>query len=138
MRTLNIVALCLIVVALFTGCQSTPTSRDYSPAIKTAAYVGTFYALKEHPEWRPSFELAAVELNTLASADQIDIATIMAIVTRLPVDQLQSDEAVVIITSATLLLAEYGGGGRPIPLEQLQSLKPVAVALRDGINLGLR
>lgn len=110
--------------------------QDFTPAIKTAAFAGTYYALKEHPEWREGFQAAAVELAVMEAVDQIDFTTLMAIVYRLPVEELKSEEATVIITSATLLLSAYGG--QVIEFEKLQNLKPVAAALREGIELALK
>lgn len=135
----------LTATILFTGCATTRTlpdgsvvreHRNIAPAVKTAAYIGTFYALKEHPEWRDGFELAATELAALEMADTLDIASLVAIVHRLPVDELKSAEASVIIAGATILLSEYGGD--VIPLDRIKELQPIARALREGIELGLQ
>ena len=143
----KIVFLLSLIVPLLvtTGCTTTRTledgtvvteQRNIAPAVKTAAYVGTFYALKEHPEWRDGFELAASELAVLEQSENLDFTTLVAIVHRLPVDELKSAEASVIIAGATILLSEYGG--RVVPLDRLQEFQPIAKALREGIELGLR
>jgi hypothetical protein len=131
-----------ITAMLFAGCSTTGTGtetprtvEDFTPAIKTAAMVGTHYALIEHPEWKPHFIAAASELEILEKAEKIDFPTIMSIVMRLPVKELQSDDARLAIAGATILLSEYGG--RSIDLQKLENVRPIARALREGVALGL-
>jgi len=133
-----ILSLTLAVSMLFgSGCASIGlgTAKDPIPAIKTAAYVGSFYALREHPEWRSGFETALAELKVLENSDTLDWVSLMAIVNRLPVDELKSDDATVIITAGTMLLSQYGEG--VLDVDSLEKIKPVAAALREGIELAL-
>jgi hypothetical protein len=126
-------ALCLCVsVAIFTGCKTTNSQQS---TIKLAAYVGTSEALLQHPEWKPKFEIAASDLYTLESSTNIDAASILAIASRLPVKELKSDRARIYVTAATLLISDYAG---TVPLEQIAELKPVATAIREGVELALR
>lgn len=140
----KILPILVLIPILFAGCTTTRTledgtvvteQRNITPAIKAAAVIGTHYALKEHPEWREGFKIAALELKVLESAETLDFATILSIVNRLPVDELKGDDATLIITGATILLTEYGGG--VLPLDKLQQFQPIARALREGIELGL-
>lgn len=123
-----------------TGCATTggngTTVQDFTPAIKTAAMVGTVYSLREHPEWAPAFKTAAADLAILETAEKIDFNTILAIVLRLPVKELQSPDARLAISGATILLSGYGD--KIVALEKLENLRPVAKALREGIELGLQ
>lgn len=112
-----------------------PTATNLAPAIKVAVLVGSTYALREHPEWRPHFEAAAQELAIIETAPQIDFTTVLAIITRLPVRELQSDDARLAIIGATILLSTYGE--QAISLDQLQELRPIVTALRSGIELAL-
>jgi hypothetical protein len=126
---------CKIGPAYVEGQPETPTAEKLAPAVKTAAMVGTVYALKEHPEWRPHFVTAVSELAILENAETIDFPTIMAIVMRLPVKELQSDEAQLAITGATILLAGYGD--RLVNLENVENVRLIAKSLREGITLGI-
>jgi hypothetical protein len=135
-KLLNMLAI-VGVVTLLMGCTTmSGERRDLTPAIKVAAYVGTHYAIQEHPEWRAGFEVAALELGLLADAETIDFVQILAIIHRLPVKELKSPDAQLAITGATLLLTEYSGD--VIPLDKLQQVRPLAAALRDGIVLALQ
>jgi hypothetical protein len=131
--------LSIALVPLLLGCASTggrqTTVDDFTPAIKTAAFAGSWYAIKENPHWREGFQIAAADLRIIENAEQIDFATIMAIALRLPVDELKSEEAQLAITGATILLSGYGG--RIIELDKLENVRPVAKALREGIELAL-
>jgi hypothetical protein len=124
----------LCLLPLFTGCKTTEQTRQLATATKMAAYVGTAEYLRTHPEAKPKFEAAERELFALESAETIDAITLLAIAQRLPVKELKSERAAIYVTAATILLSEYG---QSVPIEQLQNLKPVAKAMREGIALGL-
>lgn len=125
----------LLALTLMVGCQTSPDgSHGIATTVKTAAYVGTSLYLTDHPDARVEFERAAYELEQVERAEVIDFPTILAIVNRLPVKELKSDEARIIITGATIILADYAGQLR---LDQMEQLRPIARALKEGIALGL-
>lgn len=126
-----LLALCVLIP---TGCS---TLNGQSPQLKSAAlvaaYVGTAETLRAHPEYRAGFELAARELRVLEDGN-VDALKLMEIVQRLPVKELKSDRATIIITAATILLTDQIGA---TPIEKLNDLKPVVSAIRQGIEQGL-
>lgn len=125
----------LLALTLAVGCQTTPDgSQRIATTVKTAAYVGTSLYLSDHPEARVEFERANYELEQIERMEVIDFATILAIVNRLPVKELKSDDARIIITGATIILADFAGQLR---LDQMEQLRPIVKALREGIALGL-
>lgn len=128
------VPLLTIMAMLCIGCQTPTGQRDIAPAIKTAAYMGTAYAILENPSWRKGFEEAVFDLKLLEAAETIDFTMVLSIVNRLPVKELRSSKAAILITSATILLSDYGGS---LPLDQFEKLKLVVKAMREGIELGL-
>lgn len=129
------VPLLALMVVLATGCATTPTGeRDIAPTIKTAAYMGTAYALLERPHWRKGFEEAVIDLNLAEQGKTIDLVTVLAIVQRLPVKELQNSKAVILFTGAIILLNDYGVS---LPPDQVDKLRPVVKAMREGIELGL-
>lgn len=124
-----------LLALLMIGCQTTPdNSQRIASAVKVAAYVGTAAYLADHPDKRVDFERAHYELEFIERTEVIDFATVLAIVNRLPVKELKSDDARLIITGATILLADYAGQLR---LDQLEQLRPIVKAMKDGIALGL-
>lgn len=131
MKSVLPIVLCALIAA---GCQTTNDNRNVASAVKTAAFVGTSMALLEHPEWRSHFEQARGDLALVEQMEAIDFTMVLAIVHRLPVKELRSPEAALIITGAAIILADYGG---EIPLDQIEQARPVIVALRQGIELGL-
>jgi hypothetical protein len=125
----------LVLTALLCGCATTPTGeRDIAPTIKTAAYLGTAYALVEHPEWRDEFLGAVEDLKLVESVKEIDLVTVLAIAHRLPIKELKDSKAVMLMTAAIILLGDYGAS---LPPDQMDKLRPVVVAMREGIELGL-
>lgn len=119
------------------GCKSLPQDQTARIAglAKVASYVGTAEALRSHPEWLPGFQVARDELTVLEAAEVIDYVTLIAIIQRLPVRELKGDRAILLITSATLLIQELGNPA--IPLDQVPQLRPIVSAIRQGIDLGL-
>jgi len=65
----------------------------------------------------------------------VDLATLLAIVNQLPVKELKSSTAKIIITSATILLEDYAGS---LPADRLAELRPLVSAIRQGLDLGLQ
>lgn len=118
------------------GCGTLPAdqSQRVATSAKVAAMVGTAEAVAAHPEWRPKFVAAANELSILANADHVDVATLLAVVQSLPVAELKSPRAKLVVTAVTLVLSDYAGS---LPLNRLDELKPVAAALKAGVELGL-
>ena len=119
--------------AVFDGTNSTTTQRVAS-GCKIAVYVGTAEYLAKHPEAAPQFAAAANALFVLENSDTLDAATLLAVVNQLPIKQLDSPRAQIIITAATIVLTDYAGS---LPVDQIGNLKPIAKALREGIELGL-
>lgn len=137
MKTKSFIASCLLPLALLVGCTTSQIQSQLpriQTAAKLAAYVGTTEYLRVHPEQRPAFVLAEQALTQIETSPTVDLPTLLAVVNSLPVKELKSDRAQMIITSATLLLSDYAGS---LPLEQLNSLKPVATSIREGIELAL-
>jgi len=126
-------SLILIGVLALSGCATSPVSRATTGA-KLAAYIGTTEYQRAHPETRPAFVIAAEELRDIEQAETIDFVTVLAIVQRLPVDRLRSPRAQLIITATSIILADVGG---QVPLDHVESLRPVVKALREGVELGL-
>ena len=136
MKTKSILIIGAILGLLFTGCGTlTPTQQQRAvTATKIAAYVGTHEAVRQHPEWRDGFQQAVNDLGVMEASSKIDATMILAIMQRLPVKELKSPQATLAITAATILLSDYAGS---VPLDQVQQLKPVVTAMREGIELGL-
>jgi hypothetical protein len=135
--------LCLLllssVLCLLSSC-TTPRGSELDrllAATKLAAYIGTAESLAVHPEWRTAFQVAREELKIMETSENLDLPTLLAIVHRLPVKELRSDHAAIIITSATILLADFDFGGTSVPVNRLGQLQKVAGAIRQGIDLGL-
>ena len=134
---LNLLATAVLAATLtITGCATSPqTQQRAQTAAKLAAYVGGSEYLRAHPETRPAFVLARDQLKAIEQAETVDLTTLLAIVNQLPVKELKSDRAQMLVTAATIILADYAGA---LPLEKLNDLKPVAQAIREGLDLVLQ
>lgn len=103
--------------------------------VKTAAYLGTALAIEEHPNWKPQFQKAYDDLGIIEAADTVGLPEVLAILHRLPIKELKSPKAVIIIT-ATALLIEETGSPELSPVTTAK-LRPVVKDLRAGIKLAL-
>ena len=128
-----------IPVSMTTGCALlTPAQNDGTQPnalIKATTFAGTVAALKKHPEWRPAFAKAAVELYAIESANTISFNTVLGIMSRLPAGVLEGDDAVIAITAATILLEGVDVG--QVDLSKTPQLRSAVLGLRQGMELGL-
>lgn len=130
----------VLVLPLLTGCASLNDGLSGSNAqriqtsVKLAAYLGTSAYLTKNPQTRPAFVTARDQLLLLSTAENIDAATLLAIVSQLPVKELNGDQSKLIITAATIILSDFAG---ELQLDQLKQLQPIAKSMADGITLGL-
>lgn len=125
----------LLAATLLSGCSGLkqPTTQQRIVfAAKTAAYVGTAEYLTQKPKDKPAFISASMQLHALATQTNIDLVNILAIVNQLPIKELKSEQARIVVTAGTLLLIQYG---ETLPVDRLKDLQPVAAAIGDGIDL---
>lgn len=126
-----------VVLFATVGC-STLSSSDVtriSTVSQQAASIGTREVLLSHPDWKPKFQLAADQLNALAIAPSISVASILQIVQQLPVKELKSQEARLSFEGATLLISAINVP--EVPADKLAQLQPIAKAIADGILQGM-
>lgn len=126
-----------IPLLLVASCVTTgePDTERISRAVKEAATFGTQEAVREHPEWRPHFVLARTELDLLAQMNEISVDSLLDVANRMPVQELSSDRARLIVGGAKLTIAIAGWSN--VKLKQTEQVRPVVIALRDGIDAGL-
>lgn len=149
-RFLRIPALILVLAAstasftavtMLTGCvnndngDSVPDIQRISAAVEEAARFGTSEAVRDNPTWRPTFALVRDELMKLSLKDKLTVADLLDAVAKLPVSELSSDTARVIIAGARLTIALANWSD--VEIVQTEQIRPVVVALAGGINGGL-
>lgn len=125
---------------LLSGCASTGglNVATTSTVAKIAAKDATFFALIQHPEWRPAFEEAYVEVAALAAQDRIDVASLSAIIQRLPVKELKGTTARIIISDIQIVIEQIApNSGQIVSEEKYADPKIVIGAIRDGMRIGL-
>ena len=126
----------LALVALSGGCTTLKLNEEQSleNKSKAVAWVATSTILGKHPEWVPHFEVARDDLRIIMEAESVGLNEVLAIVHRLPVDELQGDEAVLIIGAVMIFFQDDLG---TIALENPPLLRAVCRGLVSGITLGL-
>lgn len=138
MKAIKLILSIACIATLLVGC-STPSgvneAKRLETSAKVAAYVGSAEYLKIHPDKKDAFVSASRSLLAVEQSETVDVATLLAIVNKLPLKELKSEHAVIAITAATIMLTDYAGS---LQLDQLNSLKPVVKAIREGIDLALQ
>lgn len=132
-------ALAAFIVAALTGCAGGPNAQQVGMIVsEVIAKDATYLALKKKPEWRDEFEIARADLNTLAQEDTPAFDKLQEIVRRLPVKELKSEEAELLIGDLAILVKGFTPNqGEIIYADQTEKLRGFIVALRDGIGQGL-
>ena len=147
MKKLIAVIGCVALVA-FTGCTTTTKLDPFGEPVvvktvdipKVAAItrevttIGIGLALANNPDLMPKLQVAVAELNALAVADTITPDLIIAILNQIPVKQFRSPEGVIAFNSARVILVAAGWSN--VDLVRIEQLRPIVVALRDGMVAG--
>jgi hypothetical protein len=132
----------LALVVLLSGCAlfraDSPEEaklRDLQNTVYAAASIGTSIALVDHPAWKPRFEAAYRQLDTLVRSQTVTGELLRQIVASLPVKELKSEKARIAIEGATMLFDM--SVGTSVSLEQTPYVLAAATGLRDGLRAGL-
>jgi hypothetical protein len=142
-KSISIAIIGIITTAFclwLTGCASTGglNVATTSTVAKIAAKDATFFALRQHPEWRPAFDQALADITVLANQDKIDVATFAAIVHRLPVKELKGDTAQVIIGDVQIIVEQLApNSGEVVSHDAFADPKIIIAAIRDGMKIGM-
>lgn len=142
MKKFLLCSLCslLLIPVLFTGCVTSPDGTN-SPDIerisnvaREAATFGTLEALRARPDWADEFAIAHKELKALSTAEKITVGDLLTVLNRLPIKELQSNEARITIGAARILIA--GSGWSAVDAVRLAQIRPVVVAIVEGLEFG--
>ena len=119
------------------GCATTPAEkiRQVQLLSYAAASIGTQEALQQNPAWRPRFEMAYTNLNTLVVNKTVTGALFRDVLASLPVKELKSDRARIAIEGATMLYDATVG--TRVNLETAPYVLAAATGVRDGLKVGL-
>lgn len=136
----GLLLLAVAVITPLTGCVSGRVEPRVISATKVAAYVGTSEYLRQVKEKNPDqlpgvlakFDEAVAQLQAFEATENVDAATLVAIAQQFPIKELQSEQAAIYVTAATIVLEDFA---EQIAIEKIAELKPVAAAMRQGIQL---
>jgi hypothetical protein len=137
---LTIAASALLACALITGAGCALLSgsataeqklSDVRNLSRAAASIGTQEAVLQNPMWLPRFILAKDQLARLVASKTVTGALLRDVIASLPVRELKSDRAVIIIRQVTLL---FDASGSQIDIEK----QPYVLAAAEGILAGMR
>jgi hypothetical protein len=120
------------------GCTNLQQNQALNITAEIVSKDATYFALRDNPDLRGDFERALVELNAIAIADSIKFDDVVALVLRLPVEQLKSAEAQIIASDVAIIVKGFAPNeGEIISPENLDRIRAFVVALRDGVKRGL-
>lgn len=133
--------LLLSAVSLLTGCVNlgapgtkTDTIEDVKFWSSTAATFGAQYALMQNPGYRPQFEIVVAQLDQMVASGNFNATTFHGVLSTLPIKELKSPEALLAITTATVIYQRYG---KSVALDDTSYVGAAVVGVRDGLKLAL-
>lgn len=125
--------LALVTCLALTGCvtvQKTPLATQR--IADHVAYDVASSILAKHPEWRTEMNQAVLDLTALENQPVFDTLAVVEIIQRLPVEELQSANARILIDGGTLVI-ELAGDPALKPSNQ-ESLRSIVRGLCIGLQ----
>lgn len=131
-------ALCL--AALGTGCATTTAPQQaqldrLQSIAQVAAYTGAAIYLSDKPETRPAFVSARAGVAALVAQQNFDPTQLaMVLASNLPIKDLKSDKATIVITAASLLYQTALGSQQ---IEKPAVVQAFATGILQGLDMAL-
>lgn len=135
-----------LVLALLSGCATSSGQNEgltdakvkkIATVVELASYNGTYLFIENNPDKAKIFREVAKNLDILLE-DEITLDKFLIIVSQLPIKELQSKEAKIIVNNSIVLFGVFQDDLIKLDqLEQVKKLKPVILALKHGIERGL-
>lgn len=122
------------------------TVQIVATTAKSAAYLGTKIYLEGlpprvpgHPEARAQFELARTSLKGLLALGTFSTGDLSAVLSQLPIKELQGENGTLIVGEAVVLWDTYGRQLANLDKAKVFDgyIKPVAQSILDGLNMAL-
>lgn len=127
-------AIPLSALFVLTGCKTVPNPITIG-AIQSAANIGASIALNDNPALRPQFQAAHDQLGTFLKDGKLTSAQLTTILNLLPIKELKSDTARIIITTTLVLFDSYIQQATDIT--KVASIQIVGSALYNGLDTAL-
>lgn len=136
----KLIALSLLAVITLTGCVS-PTKPDVQEQLRQLAAdvrdiseAATVIALVEKPSNRDEIESVILGLKALeATPDPITMASLRAVLMKLPFDKLVSEKGQLYILGARIILRR---AAYEVDLGSVTTMRPFVTAIREGMEAG--
>ena len=119
-----------------TACKSTKpeTIQAIAAASQVAVKDGTFLYTSAHPETRAQFQTAANALRVLSTTTNLNFSAALEILRQLPIKEVQDPVVQIVVSDADVILTYLNVS---VPLTDVEHLRPIVVALAQGIEDGL-
>lgn len=133
---LLLVLVCLTFGPLpFTGCTILSKPQSLENKATAVAWIASSELLKDRPDYRPAFDIAATDLEFLSQAETLSFAEIWAILDSLPVDQLQGRNAALYFGGAMLFFEDEIG---TVAVENPEQARAIIRGLAAGLRRTLK
>lgn len=134
--------LMLVITGSLTGCALTNKNSTLEAKLLevrnlsyAAASMGCSLAIKQNIEWRLKFDTAYDQINLMVESKIMSGALLRQIIESLPVKELKSDEARIIIENVIFLYDT--AVGTKVDLEKAPYVLAAATGIRDGFKVAL-
>lgn len=121
------------------GCVTTgknePDPKQMSKLARLAAFNGTVIRLLNHPDDMEKFVSVRDTLQKQIDLGEFSPAAFAVTMQMLPINELRSTEAALVIGSVLILWDEYAG--QITDLDEIIFIRPVMIAVVDGLTRGI-
>jgi len=125
--------------SLLCGCTTTPQQtqiEQLAADLRDITEATVIIALAEKPDNRDELLLVLGKLKALeALPDPITLTSLRSLLMELPLDRLESDKGQLYIIGARVILRRVS---YEVDLGTLTTVRPIVVALREGLEAGLK
>ena len=128
----------LALAVLLCGCATTgqaPNPTRMANSAEIAAFTGISIDLTHNPEHRIYYYACLQTLTVLVEREQFDPAEFVRTLQKLPIKELKSQDAAIIIGSTILLWDQYAAD--VVNMDRRVYVKPVMQGVRRGISRAL-
>lgn len=130
------------LLLLVPGCATTPTTEGdtalLAADLRDLAIAGSTYALAENPNVRADIIRVRDEIASRAAlleGGPITFDELLSRLNTLPIKELKSSKAILVITTARITLRRVG---RNVELGNIPNIRPIAEAIAEGMTEGLK
>lgn len=134
LKNLSLLILCTVLV----GCNTIQSNLSKAPKLaKAVAITGTIYGKAKDPNVIPYLQFAVVVIQAQIAGSQYDPVVLSTALQSISINELRNPVVAQAIAAAVAVYTIYATEAVSGNLDKVTYLKPILLAIVEGINEGL-